>query len=233
MLNFLKEIFLPKFCYQCYRPGAYLCLNCFNKLSLVKTDFCPYCKKPSPFGITHFYCQKKWGIDGLKSIFFYNDLFKKMIKDIKYRFAKEVLVEILNFLPQSKIEEFFIWRKLISSALIIAVPLHPLREKWRGFNQAEIIASYFSALLGFPFEKELVIRIKKTKPQAETKDQKERVQNIAGAFSLKKRFKNLKNKKIIIVDDIWTTGATIREITKLLKKNNAEKVYAITLACTI
>lgn len=230
-LLFLKELIFPKICFGCGRLGSYFCLSCAKKLPSAK-DVCPYCKNASYFGLTHPGCQKKWGVDGLKSFFYYNDLVKKIIKNIKYQLVVEATKDFLQAIPPSKIEELFFYKKIAKDFILLPVPLHRKREKIRGFNQAEKIANFFAQIFNFSFNNKLILRIKETRPQAELKTPKERYKNILGAFSLAKNVKSnqIKEKKFIIVDDVWTTGATIKEIGRVLKKNGAAKVFGLTLA---
>ena len=88
-MSFL-ELFFPKLCLNCGKLGNYFCPNCQKKLKPLTKDYCFYCQKPSLYGLTHFGCQKKLGLDGKMSIFYYNPVLKKILKNIKYRLVKEV-----------------------------------------------------------------------------------------------------------------------------------------------
>ena len=123
---------------------------------------------------------------------------------------------------------------LESKPIIIPVPLHPKRQKLRGFNQSELIAKEVSKRFGLPFSKRIVIRKKLTKPQAELK-KKERLQNMTNAFSpspevLRISKKPLKGRSVLLIDDVWTTGSTMQACAKVLKSLGAEKIWAFTLA---
>jgi ComF family protein len=114
--------------------------------------------------------------------------------------------------------------------LITSVPLHKNRERRRGYNQSGLLAKELAEKLKISFVSDVLIRQKQTKPQFELKKE-ERKQNILGAFIVNQRYKSLiKSKKIILVDDIATTGATIRECAKILKQNGTGKVLGVTLA---
>jgi len=232
LIAFFKNALFPKFCFACGRLGAYLCPRCQNNLSTIKQDVCPYCERASYFGLTHYGCRRCMGLDGLKAIFYYGDLTKKIIKNIKYQLVKEAIADFLQAIPRQKIEELFFYKQLAANFTFIPVPLHPKRERKRGFNQAEELAKFFSTALGFPIRKDLVIRTKDTKPQVEMKKPKERYKNILGAFSLEKSVATdqIEGKNFIIFDDVWTTGWTIKEISRILKKAGAAKVFALTVA---
>lgn len=110
---------------------------------------------------------------------------------------------------------------------LIPVPLHKSRQRKRGYNQAQVLAKELERMLGVKTDDKILVRIKNTKPQKEL-TYKERNSNIESAFQI--RINDLKYKKVILVDDIYTTGATVDECAKVLLDSGVEKVYFIT-AC--
>lgn len=110
---------------------------------------------------------------------------------------------------------------------IIPVPLHPSRLRARGFNQAGLLAEQLSEELHIPVGKNVVYRVRKTKPQKQL-DDRERMKNLGQAFGVSRRWKA--PKSVLIVDDIYTTGSTIHRISKVLKKAGVEKVYFLTIS---
>ena len=231
LLSFIKEILFPKHCLGCGRLGSYLCPSCIKKLKATN-DICPHCDKRSYFGLVHYGCRRKFDLDGLKSIFYYDNLVKKIIKNIKYQLVEEATDDLLKSIPQSKIEEIFFYKQLARDFIFIPVPLHLKRERKRGFNQSEEMVKFFAKILNFPIENRLIIRARNTKPQVELEKPIERHKNIIGAFSLAKESVStrIKGKSFIIFDDVWTTGWTIKEIARVLKKAGAAKVFALTIA---
>jgi len=111
---------------------------------------------------------------------------------------------------------------------IVPVPLHPKREKIRGFNQAQIIAKELAKYKGIELLEKKLIRVKNIPPQTSL-EASERKKNVRGAFAVKNG-ESLKGKIILLVDDVYTTGATIKECSLALKKAGAREVRAITLA---
>lgn len=110
---------------------------------------------------------------------------------------------------------------------IIPVPLHPKRRRRRGYNQAELLAEELGEILRIPVNKEAVFRIRNTSPQ-KMLDDRERTRNLKGAFGVSKQWKPLEN--VLIIDDIYTTGSTIRKVSTLLRRAGAEKVYFLTVS---
>lgn len=222
------DFLFPRFCLGCSLPGAYICGSCFKKLKMVKKTLCFYCKKESYLGLTHPGCYKKLYIDGNLSLFHYNSLMRKIIKNIKYRLATSIFEELTNNLAPQYLDGLFATRHLLVGASIQSIPLTKRRLKSRGFNQAELVASFFNSILGLGVGNFLV-RDNEILPQANLASTLARYQNIRGAFKLKQGVK-IKNKKVVLVDDVVTTGATVREAARVLKKAGAAKVYVYSLA---
>lgn len=232
MLSFIVSILYPKRCVRCKKHGDYICDNCLSTISFLNSQLCAVCQKGSIDGLTHPKCVTRLSIDGIISSIAYRGIVKKLIYQFKYppylSDLKSVLGKLLyEGLIQEEAFNAFVLRK---NVWVVSVPLHTAREKKRGYNQSELLGKELSASIKKPFVKGLLIRKIQTKPQFELK-RGERVKNILGAFQLNPKFKNnLKGANIIIVDDITTTGATLRECAKVLKANGVKKVLGVTLA---
>ena len=121
-----------------------------------------------------------------------------------------------------------------TNAILIPIPLSGKRYRERGYNQAELICRELEKLdkkSNFTLEKNILIKPKETIHQAHIKDRRERLRNLSGSFAIKEQNKNIiKNRNIILIDDITTTGATLSEAKKILKKYGARKIIAFTVA---
>lgn len=115
-----------------------------------------------------------------------------------------------------------------AKTVIVPVPLHVKRLREREFNQSAIIGSVFGRILGIPIAANALVRHRHTRPQVEL-DGKDRKENVSGAFSVDDR-KIIECKEIILVDDVYTSGSTINECSRVLKENGADRVYVITIA---
>ncbi|MCC7201464.1 MAG: ComF family protein [Nitrospirae bacterium] len=117
---------------------------------------------------------------------------------------------------------------LSAQTMIVPVPLHLKRLREREFNQSAIIGSVIGKRYGIPVAANTLMRHRNTRPQVEL-DAKERKENVTGAFCVEDRTL-IEGRKIILVDDVYTSGSTLNECTRVLKRNGADKVYVITIA---
>jgi ComF family protein len=154
--------------------------------------------------------------------FTYEKAIKTLIYQLKYSKGKYLAPYLSLFL----VDEFV--KQNWNVDVIIPVPLFIGREKKRGFNQAALLSSQFEKLLSLPIDKESLIRVKNTPTQTKL-TKVERKNNLTKAFVVTNKL-NMKNKSILLIDDVFTTGATIEECSIVLKKAGAKNVYAITLA---
>jgi ComF family protein len=114
---------------------------------------------------------------------------------------------------------------------LVPVPLHPKRLRHREFNQSLIIARTLGQIYRLPLLPDLLLRVRPTSPQVEL-HRKDRAGNVRGAFQIRRGVPDLEGKHLILVDDVLTTGATVNECARILKKAGVEKVYVVTLART-
>lgn len=195
-------------------------------------QLCGVCQKGSIDGMTHPKCRTKYGIDGIFSSIAYKGIVKKLLYQFKYAPYLSDLKGILGRLLYEGLIQHEAFDRFVSDheVWIISVPLHDKRLRKRGYNQSELLAKELSLRMKITYVGSVLRREKQTKPQFELKKE-ERVKNIQNAFSVSINFKrNVKGKNVILVDDIATTGATLRECAKMLKKSGAIKVVGVTLA---
>lgn len=210
-MNILDYIF-PKTCAGCGEWGEYLCADCLNQIKEKKQQI---------------YIPKKHYLEGLTVVFEYKGILKKIIKNLKYKFLydlEKILVELcLSSLGENSDFVSFSRKKPI----LIPIPLHPARLRWRGFNQSERLGKQIAQGLGIPINNQLLKKVKPTKAQSNL-DKKTRWENVKGAFAINGVC--LKNSKYLLFDDIWTTGATMSQGAKIIKRAGAKKVWGLTLA---
>ncbi len=116
-------------------------------------------------------------------------------------------------------------------SLLVPVPLHPKTQRLRGYNQAELLAKVVGQILDIPVDGKVLIQTRPMKPQASL-GEKERWENVKGAFEVAKP-EAVKGQIVVVIDDVMTTGATLNECAKALKRVGARQVYCLTFARTV
>ena len=224
--QWLLDILFPKFCASCKNEGDFLCSDCFNKIKVFSGYFCPVCGKRDFKPRKHPACAGKTFLKTLIVTTFYNDfLIREIIHAYKYNFIKP-LAEPLSQLLIKSIEAP---ENGFSDFILIPIPLHPTRLKWRGFNQAELIAKKLSERYQITIETNALIRAKNTTPQVEVGEREKRIENIKNAFFCPNS-DLVKDQKIILVDDVSSTGATLEEAAKTLKNSGAKEIWGMVIA---
>lgn len=226
----LLSIFFPKKCVNCKEFGDYLCPNCFALLDFTVPLICAVCGKQAVGGLTHPTCKGRYDIDGVFASLVYRSVAKKLIYQFKFQPYLKDLQHVMGELFYEGIiqrEEFFNVPK--ERVLLSPIPLSRQRERKRGYNQAMILAGGLGRRLNLPV-KSFIIRIKQASSQV-GKTQQERWENVKGAFAVEESDKQLlKGKTIFLIDDVVTSGATMNEAAKMLKRAGAKRVYGLAFA---
>jgi len=240
LLSWQLDLVFPKHCLGCGLEGSYLCQDCSKLLLPLGSASCFVCGRRSPSGYTCQKCarQNRSGLNGILVAADWNNLLlRQIIYEYKYRFIKELskplselIIRFLNVVQPA------CWSKQqnANQLLIIPVPLHGRRLAWRGFNQSELLAQKVSSYFNVDMATDFLIRSRHTLPQREIADKKIRLGNIAKAFSLSLNIKtesySLKNKIVILIDDVSTTGATLQECARELQKLEPKEIWGLVIA---
>lgn len=161
-----------------------------------------------------------------------NEVVRKLIHYFKYE-EFIALAELLGNIMIQYLENSLLFEEAANFDLIIPLPLHPRRQRQRGFNQAEKLAQVINRRLNLPIENQILVRTKNTLPQMSLESKKQREDNIKGAFAVKSKYgKALEKKSVIVIDDIFTSGATIKEAVKILKRAGVKKIMVLVAAET-
>lgn len=217
------DILFPKRCVGCGRLGRYFCPTCIETLPVITASdtTCPMCLCHAIDGVTHLKCKTRFGIDGLTSACFYKGQIKHAIRTIKYRGVYDIAHEFLTTIPK------YTLGRAPKVDVIIPVPLYRSRQFLRGFNQAEVIARLLGQKLNIPLRTDILRRIKYTRAQASLRGRSARTTNVSGVFWATHDVRGL---RVMLVDDVFTTGATAREAAQMLKRSGATMVWMFTLA---
>ncbi|MDA1337268.1 MAG: ComF family protein [bacterium] len=239
--NGVLDVVFPTMCMGCGKEGHYICMRCEGFVGEVAL-ICPVCGQSSLTGQQHQACRSLYGLDGLASCFEYEGVVKNLLHHIKYNgmthAVKETTARVLGIMLEDT-ARFYPFLSFLSSQNIhiTYVPMYKKKERDRGFNQAEMFAKEIAKSMG----KEvftMLEKIKDTKPQVALKKE-ERLQNVKDAFAVSRvsphsavGADSTLPEKVILVDDVWTTGATMKECCRVLKKAGAKEVWGFTLART-
>lgn len=222
-LLFLDLLF-PKKCVICNCYGNWICSDCLKDIHLIKTDVCFYCGKISDRGKICNRCRRPDGLSGIiSSIAYDSKAAKELVHNLKYMSIKD----IAQLLGEFMVQRVRASKLILDGFVVVPVPSHKKRQSARGYNQAELLARYLCFRTGLSGGS-VLDKIRETKPQVSF-GRELRLKNIEGSiFCVDAEF--ILDKKVLLVDDISTTGATLSECAKILKQNGAKEVWALVVA---
>lgn len=204
----ILDIIYPPFCVGCGVSGRLLCANCFNSI-----DFYTL-----PVFQAHREELLTQPLNSVFSLAQYEGIIKKMILSLKYQHVKEVgkILARISYYGVS----------LPPVDLITAVPLHPARQRERGYNQAEVIAKELSLLTGLPYQP-LMKRVKNTRKLASLAHEAERKQQLKAAFTC---LLPEISQRVLVIDDVFTSGSTLKACAAVLKQAGCPEIHGLTIA---
>lgn len=227
-------LFFPSFCKLCSSlleapQEKVVCHECWER---IKTRIPSHCLCCGRFfggeGESHFCAdclQKRPPFSLHRSCGRYDGALKDVILLYKYGRLKVLGKKLAHFAHYTLRSEDDLWAEIEA---VIPVPLHPKRKRERGFNQAQVVAKELARLRGLKCVEGVLVKVKNVLPQTSL-EAGERRKNVRGAFGVKDG-KHIEGKKVLLVDDVYTTGATVRECSLALREAGAEDVRALTLA---
>jgi len=226
----------PRSCVGCglsrKNGGNYLCGLCRDDIFVIDDPLCNTCGIPADIdydypaeGFECGWCRKGgFRFDQARSLGLYDSVLKELIHFYKYRNQPGVMSEIEPYLR----DYFETRREEYQGYVVTSVPLHVKKLKERGFDQSFVLAHKIAEILDLPLLTRPIRRMRETLSQAR-KNRAERFQNVRGAFEVVS-LDTVFEKKILLVDDVFTTGSTVNEVARVLKKAKVERVQVFTLA---
>lgn len=206
----------------------YICQDCEKTMKKIVPPICIKCSKPVDLNAPEELCsdcrKHDHSFEMSRSVFAYEGIVKKGIYLFKY-YNKPYFYSFFGRCLVDYMKD----TNYCGFNLVVPVPLHRSKLKKRGYNQSELLARYISKTTNAPYG-DVLKRVKKTPKQSQmTKE--ERRKNLKNAFDAKNsKIELLTGKTVLLVDDVYTTGSTADECSKMLLKNGASKVYVITIA---
>ncbi|KPL04083.1 MAG: hypothetical protein AMJ90_02195 [candidate division Zixibacteria bacterium SM23_73_2] len=222
------DFIYPPHCLVCGRylskKEGHVCEGCWNGLGILPHPFCPDCKSFFPEDKDRcFFCSGNSNLSWVRSLGTFDDFYQELIHQFKYKGKVSLGKRLSRRLSQQMKKD----NRLLRFDLLIPVPLHPAKRRERGYNQSEILGKVISREMNIPLLKNALKRIKKTEDQTKLSDE-ERKENVKDAFEVSSP-EVIEDKRIVLVDDVITTGATLNECARVLKDNGAKKVVGATL----
>ncbi|MBI4338515.1 MAG: ComF family protein [Chloroflexi bacterium] len=218
------DLIFPKRCYVCGRHGHFLCKSCEPDLPRLGQPYCSLCAQPMkrmhPLCLR---CQEHpLEIDGICSPFLLEGPVRHMVHALKYqgiRALAQPLGELMaDFSRQAK----------LPAQGLVPVPLHPKRERERGYNQSALLARAVGEALGLPVEEGALRRVWNTPSQARSLSSEERRVNVQDAFAADEDL--VRGKRLLLIDDVCTTGSTLAACSMALRDAGAASVWGLVLA---
>lgn len=207
MLNFFLDLIFPIVCQNCGNEGQWLCQNCFEELQSSLVDQSKIQKVK--------YFEKLWVVSDYDQ-----GLLSNILHIFKYKYVQDIGIFLSRI-----VEDFLKATGKYQFDYVVPVPLSKKRKLIRGYNQSEIIAQHISQALGWQLNTTGLVRKIHTHPQVGLNSQ-QRLENVRNIFGINNKI-DFKNKTILLVDDVITTGATMRECAKILKQAGAKEIYGI------
>jgi ComF family protein len=229
----MDSLFPPR-CFSCHdltEKTSGLCANCWNGITFISTPFCTRCGSPFPYNIgSSLECMPCMAspppYDMARAVFAYDEGSRKLITGYKYQDRTQATPMFTSWLIRVGAE------LLAQTDIILPVPLHRWRLLQRRYNQSALLARNLSQASGKIMLPSALIRTRNT-PQQAGLNRAQRLLNVKDAFNVPPAYRTqIKDKKILLLDDVLTTGATLNSCTQALLEAGVKAVYVLTLART-
>lgn len=196
----LLDLIFPKTCLECGREGRYICEDCLAKV-----------------------VKGRVGREAA-SIFKYQGVIRKAIIALKYKYSLEIAKELAEACTKELVSG-----RLPTNPVLVPIPMHWRRENVRGFNQSLEVGKLIARNMKWKFEPDLLIKKRSTNPQVGLRGQVRR-SNLLGTFAVSPNVSNLRHSHIILFDDVYTTGSTLKEAKNELNRAGIGKIWGLTIA---
>jgi len=217
------DLLFPQWCVGCGKEGDFICYSCRRSLPQIMPPLCPRCGKPQPSGILCPSCVGwRARIDGIRSPFRFDGVMRQAIHQLKYRNLRALAA------PLARLLNDYLGTNPVPGEVLVSVPLHQKRLRERGYNQSSLLAHELGKLTKLPVVDDYLIRQRHAPPQARTSTVDERRSNVADAFTC--RDHRLRDRQVLLIDDVSTSGATLDACAAALKAVGVTSVWGLVLA---
>jgi ComF family protein len=220
------DLLFPQSCIGCGRAGSYICSACRQSLVMMPSLVCHVCGRPQPAGSICNRCLNfRAEVDGIRASFIFEGVMRRAIHEFKYHNLRALAKPLAQLLQK------YLSVNPLPGDILIPVPLHRSRQRERGYNQSNLLAVELGRLVGLPVANDCLVRHKHTHSQARTSGILERQSNVAGAFHCSDS--KIKDKQVLLIDDVATSGSTLNACAAALKSEGAASVWGLTLTMEI
>ena len=216
----LLDLIFPRTCAGCGREGGYLCDECEAAIPRLEPPQCSACSTPSRSPLCAWCKAANQPFNGITAPYRWTGVVKELVYSLKYRNVRASAPRLADLMSAHLSD------KRIAADLIVPVPLHPSRERERGYNQSELLARGISKSTGIPMTNGLLARTRNTPPQVSMTTPEERRRNVVGAFEC---VGDVAGVRMLLIDDVVTTGATVAECSAQLQNTGAAAVWVLSL----
>lgn len=214
------DFLLPLYCVGCRREGCGICSECLSGMTELRT-YCEVCAQPVAARRCRRCEMSPLPLNGIRAVYPFEGAIRAAVHALKYRNYRALAPELARILG----------RRLgdgeIPASLLVPVPMHPRRERSRGYNQAELLANELGKLTGVPVGRGALKRLVDTPPQVQRGTRAARMEIAEDSFAATK---NVEGEAVLLIDDVVTTGSTMAACAKALWKVSAASVWALALA---
>jgi len=219
----IMDAMFPIECAGCGNSGGLICGKCSNDLPVLSRPYCEICSTPGNFSRCQTCAESTRWFDGVRSPYRYAGAIRQAILALKYGGIKAGASQLGDLLGD------YLLAYPIPGDVVVPVPMHDSRLKERGYNQSDLLARRVAHRCQLRYEPKALVRTRSTDPQAGIADQNQRTINVAGSVT-KAPGLDVTDMKIVLIDDVATTGSTLEECARTLKQAGAESVWCLTLA---
>jgi len=217
------DYIFPRFCVGCGKAGDFLCANCRTSLSYIEPPTCRICGEPLPSeGVCNNCSHWQADIDGIKAPFRFEGAIRQAVHQLKYNNLRAIAPTLADFMAE------YLNKYPVDVDLLVPVPLHPKRLRERGYNQSALLAKHLGKFVNLPVDENSLTREFYNPPQVTTTSVQARRENVTGGFNCPND--KIRDKKILLVDDVSTSGATMNACAGALKAGGAKTVWGLALA---
>ena len=217
----LLDLVFPRTCAGCGREGEYLCDECEDAIPRLEPPQCNVCSTPSRAALCAWCRSANQPFNGITAPYRWTGVVQELVYSLKYRNVRASAPRLAELMSAH------LMGKSMDADIIAPVPLHPSRERERGYNQSELLARQVSSSTEIPMDAELLARLRNTPPQVTMTSPEERRQNVVEAFEC---VGDAQGKRVLLIDDVVTSGATVAECSAQLRKAGAATIWVLSLA---